>query len=184
MFTHTTAMFGGSHIPSGLFPIEQEIVEALRSSGQQAYREEWSTDSWTRKAINDQLLSLADQHGFACFSKGLVGEWLFDLVWVDTKPDASGQGYDWTQTRGLALACESEWKNGDEQELLWDFFKLTFAVANLRLFIYTNAPLGDGKHPVDRCKQVCPLSRGFRYLTIGFPLDGKSGEFRVDAWTA
>jgi len=73
-----------------------------------------------------------------------------------------------------------------EYEVLDDFLKLTVAIADLRLFIYTNALVtsGHGKiHPVELCKRVSPLSRGFRYLAVGFPSSGK-GLFQVDAWVA
>ncbi len=62
------------------------------------------------------------------------GEWLFDLVWLDAKKDGSKNVFDWRKTRGIKLACESEWSTAPD-EILTDFFKLTFVIADIRLFI-------------------------------------------------
>lgn len=89
-------------------------------------------------------------------------------------------------TRGLKLICESEW-TATESHILEDFFKLTFALADFRLFIYTNteisSPIYGVIHPVELCKRACPLSRGFRYLALGFP-ERITGTFQIDSWIA
>jgi hypothetical protein len=175
-----------------LFPLELEVVKALYCFCPVAYRNigapEWSSiKAWT-KAIKDQLYELGRKKGYIVFPKktanGFKGEWLLDLVWADAKPDVNGK-LDWKMTRRLALACESEWSTYSE-DILNDFYKLTFVIAELRLFIYHNRPTtGTNEDPADVCKAVCPLSTGFRYLLVGFPHDasGKRG-FRIDAWTA
>jgi hypothetical protein len=114
------------------------------------------------------------------------GQFLFDVAWLDARFDQQQQDFDWRHTRSLKLACESEWGH-KEYEILEDFLKLTFAFAELRLFVYWNHLVklgnGDKSHPADLCRQATPLSRGFRYLLVGFPSDA-SGEFRVDSWVA
>lgn len=178
---------------SQLFPIEFEIVKSLHAAGVDlSESSEVSNTVWTAR-IKDALSNLASkrdllqfpsQSGGTWAQSGETwetgGEWLFDVVWVKGTTNSEGK-HDWRNCSGLALACESEWTMG-QYSVLEDFFKLTFAVADLRLFIYTN-PAIDEDHPVDMCRRVCPLSRGFRYLAIGFP-GSKSGKCRVDAWTA
>lgn len=179
-------------IQQALFPVELEVVKALYSFCPEAYQNinlpKWnSTKPWTT-AIKEQLHDLGQAKGYLVFpektDKGFEGEWLFDLVWIDAKPDTQGK-LDWMTTQRLALACESEWGTYKE-EILKDFYKLTFVLADLRLFIYHNRQTtGTKEVPADLCKAACPLSRGFRYLLVGFPPDcsGKKG-FRIDAWTA
>jgi len=175
-----------------LFPVELEVIKALYSFCPAAYRDidspKWETTrAWTRE-IKRQLYELGRRKGYIVFPKktadGFEGEWLLDLVWADAKPDDKGR-LDWKMTRRLALACESEWSTYAE-DILTDFYKLTFVIADLRLFIYHNRPTtGTNEDPVDICKAVCPLSTGFRYLLVGFPTDASDKRgFRIDAWTA
>ncbi len=109
---------------------------------------------------------------------------MFDLTWVRAKV-VSGK-LAWQETQGLALACECEWER-DKDRLLEDFYKLTFAVADLRLFIYENHPFGmeSPEEPALLLKRVCPLSRGFRYMAVGFPrMAERDRGLKVDVWTA
>jgi len=182
----------------GLFPIEVDIIESLhhvycagvnanaRCLGDGAGSgKTWETEHWT-SGILQALSTLGESHGFLVYPNHdkktgkSSGEWLFDHVWVDAERDGSGK-IEWKKTRGLALACESEWEN-TEYAILTNFYKLTFATADLRLFIYSNKKIGSD-HPVDICKAACPLSKGFRYLLVGFPYLSRTGDFRVDAWT-
>ena len=183
-----------------LFPLERDIIRKLYTLGVTAYDKEYSRSQWTT-AIKECLLELGGNQGFLTFPRSdhgkFSGEWMFDVVWVDARaipnsPDErqdEGKGerkYDWRHTRGLKLACECEWGT-TEYHILEDFLKLTFGLADLRLFIYTNTKVKtkDHKeiHPVELCKRASPLSRGFRYLNIGFPPTGK-GLFQIDAWIA
>ena len=169
-------------LQDGLFPIEAEIVERLHTHAVDLANS--SPIEWT-SMVKEQLGKLADQQGVLQFPNKLPGqwekggEWLFDVTWVKAKRNQDGE-FDWRSCHWLALACESEWLTG-EYCVLEDFLKLTLVVADLRLFVYTNSTV-DGMHPVELCKRACPQSRGFRYLTIGFP--GSESTCRVDAWTA
>ena len=171
-----------SEVRQVLFPVEADIIEALHQTGVGLMGQ--AATQWTQ-GVKTTLSQLAASKGLLQFPNDLEGlwerggEWLFDVVWVKARHDKEGK-FNWRTCDGLALACESEWLTG-EYDILTDFLKLTFAVADLRLFVYEHT-VTDGIHPVDRCKEVCPLSRGFRYLTIGFP--GREEKCRVDAWTA
>lgn len=175
---------------SQLFPIERDVVRQLYEVGVQAYANRLSDGQWTRE-IKLCLLKLGQAQGFLTYPRlkeiGFEYEWMFDVVWLEAKADVNHpEGFDWHHIRGVRLACESEW--GTYQDaILDDFLKLTVVIADLRLFVYTNVPVvvrnGGKEHPVDLCKRVSPMSRGFRYLAVGFPNSGK-GEFRVDSWIA
>ena len=178
-------------IEHGLFPTERELVQQLHSLAMEGYARDWTRRKWTAH-VKKCLSDLGRARGFLTYpryengrSANGNGEWMLDVVWVDAKHDLSG-GFDWRYTRGVNLACECEWETGEEF-ILEDFYKLTFVVADHRLFIYTNpmpaAGHKGGQHPVDLCKRACPVSRGFRYLTVGVP-DSRKGRFRVDAWVA
>jgi|GEM_PF-5819255 hypothetical protein len=171
---------------TGLFPVEVEIVERLAPLCAH-YR--YKRYKRYTKAVKEELRALGRSKGYLVYPEkvGESGElkyqWLFDLVWLEAKCEKDD--FDWKTMRGVRLACESEWNDSDDS-ILWDFLKLTIAVADVRLFVY-GMPKAKSKfdrtHPADLCKRVCPLSRGFRYLLIGFPY--QAGEaFRVDAWTA
>lgn len=190
-------------IQDNLFPIELEIVEKLFDEvAVEGFKDkeersiEWETrGAWTYMIIKC-LRNVGNHEGFLVFPKpkkediGFEGEWLFDLVWIDAKPkqkdnDESEQAFDWRGTRGLKLACESEWST-NSNDILKDFLKLTFVLADIHLFIYTNKKVAINNvkvHPVELCKRACPLSRGFRYLLVGFP-ERKGEGFRVDSWAA
>ena len=106
----------------------------------------------------------------------------FWLSVVRCQKDGSKNDFDWRKTRGIKLACESEWSTAPD-EILTDFFKLTFVRADIRLFIYTNRKLKTCEHPTIICKRACPLSLGYRYLLIGVP-DSNKHNFRIDSWIA
>lgn len=177
-----------------LFPIELLIVEKLydiclngfnsRSEGN------WNSDTYWTAQVKEQLSNIGTDLGFLVYpikdkaTGKFKEEWLFDLVWVDARRNESGQ-FDYKETRGLKLACESEW-NASQDSILDDFLKLTFAYADLRLFIYTNKTIKTNSGnltPSQLCKSVCATSRGHRFLLIGFPPNEKV-KFQVDAWTA
>ncbi|MEE8186736.1 MAG: hypothetical protein V3T99_03625 [Nitrososphaerales archaeon] len=182
---------------STLFPVEWEIAEKLFFVAVDGFRafeanksSEWRSKRHWTNMVKRCLTEIGRDNGYLIYpqEKGnrFVGQWLFDLVWIDAKAASDPDEFDWRTARGLKLACESEW-TASETAIMGDFLKLTFAIADLRLFIYTNREVrsdgGDRVHPVDLCRRACPLSRGFRYLLLGFPQTGKD-YFRVDAWTA
>jgi len=182
-------------VDEALFPMEIDIVRALYDVALEGYApdagEEWNGGGHWTYAAKQVLWKLGGESGYLVYpyhddNKGSFhGEWLFDFTWVDAQPLGAPNEYDWRHTRGLALACECEWK-ATETAILEDFYKLTFALAELRLFVYTHKPIRvDGKSTTaaDLCKRACTLSRGFPYLLIGLP-ERADGGFRLDAWTA
>lgn len=178
-------------ISDNLFPTEIEIVEALYNLTLEGYKSNrdniWDSNKHWTKRNRDELTRLGRDKGFLTFpeliNKSYTGEWLFDFVWIDAKTDKSKNNFDWRNTRGIKLACESEWSTSVD-EILTDFFKLTFVRADIRLFIYTNRKkMDETQHPSYKCKQACPLSLGYRYLLIGVP-DREKNDFRIDSWTA
>lgn len=170
-----------------LFPIEYDIVDRLHQLGVKAYREKYSDSLWT-KEVKLVMLRLGQDEGFLTYPRpketGFADEWMFDVVWLSAKSDSAlPDGFDWRHTRAVKLACECEW-GSTESQILEDFLKLTVVLAELRLFIYTNALVGkDRIRPAELCKRACPLSRGFRYLALGFP-NGPTGRLQLDAWIA
>ena len=179
---------------SALFPLEIEIVSNLFSIALVGYgtsgKDEWhGSKPWT-KAVLGSLNDLGTHMGYLVYpqrtsSGKLSGEWMFDFVWLDARSDKSGVGFDWRFLRNLKLACECEWSTAEEN-ILEDFHKLTFIDAEIRLFIYTNVMVQSDSEKVsipDLCKAVCLLSKGNRYLLVGFPNQSPVG-IQVDAWTA
>lgn len=179
----------GDQLRRHLYPIEQDIVIQLHKLGVTAYRDNYADGQWTTE-VKSILLALGQREGFLTYPRATEGrfesEWLFDIVWLEAKYDTSNpEGFDWRKTRGLKLACECEWGT-TESAVLEDFLKLTVAIADLRLFIYTNTLVSsehERVHPVDLCKRVSPLSRGCRYLAVGFPSSAR-GHFQIDSWIA
>lgn len=171
----------------GLHPVEAEIVSRLHADAVQLAS---APDSqWTKK-IRETLIQIGTRdESILCFPNNLSGEWekggewIFDLAWVKCPKDESGN-FDWRNSKGIVLACESEWLTG-QNYVLEDFFKLTFVRADYRLFIYTYTDEDkNGQHPVDWCKNVCPDSINGtptdRYLAIGFPRSLE--DFYLDLW--
>ena len=112
---------------------------------------------------------------------GFSGEWLLDIVWLDIPNFASieeRENQGWLRTKGICMACECEW-GSSQGEILADFLKLTFVIADIRLFVYTRDAAKRNYDAVKWCEEACPPSRNSRYLLVGIP---GTGEFRVDAW--
>ena len=170
-------------LSANLPPVEREIVDRLHAAGSRAQSEHFRNPEWTSH-FKDVLTELGQKHGFFVTHSGYGGEWLFDVVWVETRGPDGAASDDWRDAVRLKLACEIEWKPTN-QSVLRDFLKLTFSAAELRLFVYTNRVVTheDGKvHPIELCRTVAPPSRGFRYLAMGFPYDESYSEVRIDAW--
>ncbi|MGA2297664.1 MAG: hypothetical protein ABSG15_08975 [FCB group bacterium] len=165
--------------------IEIKIIEEYFNLSKSCYgRNIKYSREWT-KGENRFLTNIGNEEDYLVFPQEYYGTfkggWLFDVVWVEAektdnetlmyeKADIK-QPYNWKKTKRLVLACESEWHTA-ENEILSDFFKLTFASADLRLFVYTNPvrKLPHAKnHPSELCKDICPQDRNFNYLLIGVP---------------
>lgn len=160
---------------------EQRIVADLHQIAVNAFDQNETSDIFWTDGIKKALTRFAEEQGLLCCHSGTTGEWLFDVSWVETR-DSAALPDAWQSAQRLKLACESEWSE-DEEKILWDFMKLSWVQADLRLFIYTNH-MGRGRttHPVALCKARCPPTENSRYLLIGFPK--RAGEtFRVDSWT-
>jgi hypothetical protein len=164
---------------------EKRIVSDLHQVAVNAFvGRETSGRFWTKGIKNALTLLAKEQDLLCCHSDSEeTGEWLYDVCWVETAPGAPMPA-PWRRAQRLILVCESEWSE-NENDILWDFMKLSWAQADLRLFIYTNHMKRKAtKHPVVLCRENCPPSRGARFLLIGFPKRVEDGEmFRVDAWT-
>lgn len=188
---------------SSLNRLECRIVGSLHKMACEGFKEtaNWRTKDWTSK-VKEVLANLAKEEGLGNYPRWIDGkdkwldEWLFDFVWALAplaKPESGKKDadpYKWQNVQKLVLACECEW-TATQDEILQDFLKLTFAYADMRLFIYTHREeyidvdlgYGDGAikmRPADLCRQVCPPSRGFRYLLVGIP--DEDSDLVIDAW--
>ena len=170
------------NISSALPPLEQRIVAALYQVAVGAFSTNAASCRFWTDGIKDALSSLAEDEQLLCCHSRSIGEWLYDICWVETSENADTASA-WRGARRLRLVCECEWAE-DENNILWDFMKLAWANADLRVFIYTNhMKRGQQTHPVDLCCGNCPPADGARYLFIGFPKHVSDGEqFRVDSW--
>ena len=162
-------------MPDDLFPVEKRIYEVLAAECMTLYPQTTSLEEWTR-GIKTCLCGLAKSdfglHPWAgkC-TEAEYPEWLWDVAWLRYGPARAGRE-DWMGLEGVFLACEIEWQESTYNRLE-DFLKLTVAVADYRLFIFTipNTHVAqDARAKIfDELKEVCPGSRGFRYLAIGVP---------------
>jgi hypothetical protein len=175
---------------------------------------EWNSPSYWTSSVKWVLYGLALEAGYLPYPRPnpmpgdlqqlpsekqqWAGEWLWDFVWLNAfrkcrhpeNDSGNAQELDWRTTTSVRLACECEWGTSADA-LQEDFLKLTVALADLRLFIYDNHPISvhssGCEHtvdPVDVVKDLCPLSRGFRYLLLGFPRwKAADRRLRIDAWT-
>jgi hypothetical protein len=190
---------GVEQLQEQLFPIEIKIVERLHEHIGPGYRKDRSKDwdklkFWTNMILftlhnlgveNNYLVFPKLKKDYGNFINWFTGEWMLDLVWVDA--GIKNDNCDWKKTRGLKLGCECEW-SATEDNILEDFFKLTFSNAELKIFIYyyTKIKVNSKKiYPNELCKSVCPLSKGNRYLLIGFESNNKPKDgMHIDVWTA
>lgn len=163
---------------------EQRIVTDFYQIAVNAFMQKETSDTFWTDSIKRALEAHAHEQGFLCCHSGNTGEWLFDICWAELSPSAS-QPDQWKSATRLRMVCESEWSE-IEDEILWDFMKLSWANADLRLFVYTNhMKRGLTEHPALLCRRNCPPAQGSRFLLIGFPKKVEADEtFRVDAWTA
>ncbi|MBU6482072.1 MAG: hypothetical protein KGS09_16170 [Nitrospirae bacterium] len=178
-----------------LFPLECDIVEKLYGLSIEAFgpnaKTDWHASSYWTHRVQSALSDLGEKEAFAVVPSKEKGTdrfqppWLCDLVWLEATPTSKEHPFDWRTFRGLNLACICEWGETNTA-LAQNFLKLTVVVADLRVFVYTNRSIKTEAgliHPADLCKKACPLSRGFRYLLVGFPTNA-NGQVRIDAWVA
>jgi len=167
---------------SGLSDDEQKIVGDLYQIAVNAFTLKQISDTYWTSNIRRVFESHAKQLNLLCCHSDHIREWLYDISWFEV-PSSADKTENWKEARRLVMACESEWSE-NEDEILWDFFKLSWSNAELRIFIYTNyMKRGAAEHPADLCYRLCPLSKGTCYLLIGFPKHPQKGEtFRVDSW--
>lgn len=180
-----------------LFPFEQVIVRKVL--GWWPAIQPSPSNTWTKQLL-DFLKQLGRDGGFLVPPFRLGGktheEWLFDLVWMEGKPDPSKRNdpqkllVKWKEIRSIrrmVLACESEFGEY-EADLVEDFMKLVYCNADFRLFIYLNRDVnksGEGEleklDSVSVCRDCCQVQMNQRYLLIGLPLKDET-EFRINAW--
>lgn len=176
-----------------LFPLERDIAISIYDISTEGFAEDrpksWDSNRhWTIR-VKEELSRLGRESGYEVYpvidAGKSHGEWLFDVVWVSVNRTNVSDQEGWKNATGLKLACECEW-TPSENNILEDFLKLTFVDTELRVFIYTHkkieTPSGQ-VHPVDVCKRVCPLSKGYRYLLLGVPAS-RQQQYRIDAWNA
>jgi len=171
-----------NHLRSQLSPVEHRIVQDLYQIAVDAFMLKQTSDTYWTGNIKKALESHSKQLDLLCCHSDHIGEWLFDVSWLETSAPAD-KTENWKEAKRLVMACESEWGE-NEDKILWDFLKLSWSNAELRVFIYTNhMKHGAVDHPTDLCRRFCPPSKGARFILIGFPKRPENGEtFRVDSW--
>ncbi len=175
--------------------LENKIIEGFFHYSIQCYQKKLSKNSdWTKDEFR-LLTKIGLEEGYCVFPQEyngkIISQWLFDMVFLEAdrtdnvalmhKYADIKQPFDWRKTRKLVLACESEWSIKADS-ILEDFYKLTFAHADLRLFVYTNQEvkyLNSSIHPAQLCREVCPMDRNFNYLLIGIP-NSNTNSLRID----
>lgn len=159
-----------------------ELVQDLYQIAVKAFTLKQVSDTYWTSNIKKVFESHAKQLNLLCCHSDHIREWLYDVSWFEV-PSSADKTENWKEARRLVMACESEWSE-NEDKILWDFFKLSWSNAELRIFIYTNhMKRGAVKHPADLCHSLCPPSKETRFLLIGFPKQPEKGEtFRVDSW--
>jgi len=178
-----------------LFPLECDIVEKLYVLSIEAYgpnaKSDWHSSGYWTHRVQSTLSEVGKKEGLVVMptkekdSDKFHAPWLLGLVWLEATPPSNEHVFDWRTCRGLKLVCTCEW--GETfNAIVESFFKLTVVVADLRVFVYSNRSVKTEAgfiHPADLCKRACPLSRGFRFLLVGFPTNA-NGQVRIDAWIA
>jgi len=180
----------------GLMPLEKMITHKTLEIWPKIQLT--NTGKWTNQLL-DSLKELGRENYFLVPPFRLGGkthnEWLFDLVWMEGKPDFYRFSDNkklvlWEEIRTIrkmVLACESEFGNY-EADIVEDFMKLVYCNADFRLFFYLNREVnksGNGPSgkidPVVVCRNCCQMPMNQRYLLIGLP-DDKEPKFRINAW--
>ena len=137
-----------------------------------------TSPDWTLH-VKMALADLGTKLGYEVYTSGVVGcrgQWLFDLAWARQREKPF-------HLLGLPLACQMQWST-DHGTILWDFCKLTVAIAELRLMLVTHASAESTEAIFDLCESACPPSKGLRYMTVGIPRGGtEQRDLPVRAWT-
>jgi len=183
-----------------LFPIEAEILEGVienvfvpgRKSLVDVTSPFRSNAHWTHQ-VKKVFADIGSAKGFLCYPQlqengSWIGEWMLDFTWLNcgTKEVEGKTVADWKDLRGIKLGMECEW-NSSESHILEDFQKLVHMDCEMRVFIYEKRLLylGDRTaNQIDVMKNVCQLSRGKRYLSIGYPAIATDVMATVNTWVA
>lgn len=157
---------------SDITQLEMTIYEALNDLSRGLYDKNLQDGKWT-PPFKNALRSLGEKHGYTVWgSFPDRSEWLFDIVWAYCV---------WPEFKGVALACEIEWKRSDERHRE-DFCKLTVADCDLRLFVFGCKP-GDEDKKFDFIQELASYRSGQRYLAIAVPYTW-DGDLPHRAWTS
>ncbi len=145
---------------------------------------ETSNDIWTKR-FKSGLIKLANQEGFAVYTSGVEdtskdwNEWLWDLVWAEQKsiPETGEK-----MIIHLPLIAEIEWKTS-YKEILQDFQKLVFGIADYKLYIFTKTD--NPKSISDFCRKLVEVNtsdKHCKYLLLGIPSLKQDREIYIDSF--
>ena len=172
----------------GLPPVEAGIVRAVHDAAAGIPPEFWrcapprgSSSKWTNAllgAVADLATKMTPPRHAMMTGRGV--EFLWDVVWAKECTQGIPGG------DALALACEEEWNWKDRNATLYDFKKLTFANADLRLLIF-DALAREFADDKSVFRNASPPGRNAAYLAIGIHCTTDSEAERrmiVDWWRA
>ncbi|MBK8396206.1 MAG: hypothetical protein IPL26_26305 [Leptospiraceae bacterium] len=162
-----------------------KIIEECTKIVNELFDEDEGSDKiWTQR-FKRGLVKLAKQNGFAVYTSGVEdtskdwNEWLWDLVWAEQKsiPETGEE-----MIIHLPLIAEIEWKTSYE-EILQDFEKLVFGIADYKLYIFTKTE--NPKSISDFCRTLrneIKSDKHGKYLLLGIPSLYQDREIYIDSF--
>ena len=161
--------------------ILKAIEGALSDTGLPMHREELT------RRIKVGLLKVGNDRHFAVYAsgKGLrtqFHEWLWDVVWAEQRKGRLYGQSGYHVTVRLPMIAEIEWGTS-QADLMDDFSKLSFGIADLRLFVFRAKNEDHARKVYKFCKklsQISPIKR--EYLMIGVYRSGDRYDLSHYSW--
>ncbi len=152
----------------------QKIIDKIKNVTHDLYEKGESSNAVWTEVIKKGLLELGKENGYCVYTSGVTeigaekdwGEWLWDLVWAKQKRTSVNSEIQ--MVTNLPLIAEIEW-NTNWEEIILDFQKLVFGLADYKLYIFTKT--GNENEIFNLCTELSQVDtvKNGNYLLIGIP---------------
>ncbi len=166
---------------------ENKIIDECKHIVDKLFNDNESSNKIWTEEFKKGLLKIGKQEGYSVYTEGVgdIGkdkdwnEWLWDLVWAKQQPiSETGEN----MVIHLPLIAEIEWKTSYE-EILQDFQKLVFGIADYKLYIFTKTD--NPKSISDFCRKLSDVNKSYKhgkYLLLGIPSLNQDREIYIDSY--
>lgn len=172
--------------PTELEQHRKKIIEAIRDATIKR-QINGAEETWT-ESIKTALAVLGKELHFETYAHGVIApvpvawrEWLWDIVWARQR---AVEGETLQMATHLPMIGEIEW-NTRTTEIMIDFQKLVFGLADLKVYIFRSVSAADNQRVLNLCKtlsKIESIATVGKYLLIGVPIHDPAADLFEKTW--